>query len=195
MIGLDFFLGANTLKEDAKYKPWPQESRKQSSLWSSHGTVLCCRANSSHWCPSTPGQPELPRQDENSRPGFFLFCFLHPPPSQAGEVLCLKILKRLQGKNSKALGEKREVFEESTAHWEATECSVSSADYIRFHVWMCCRMRREPTWSTETQLTLVPSSTTCGMASWFTTKSWLKKVCDALSCCSLDPHQSFFSCV
>lgn len=34
---------------------------------------------------------------------FFWFCFFFPPP------LCLKILKRLQGKNSTALGEKREV--------------------------------------------------------------------------------------
>lgn len=49
-----------------------------------------------------------------------------------------------------------------------------------FHLSLCFllsnRMRRGPMWSTETPPTSAPSSTTCGTASWSTTRSWPKKV-------------------
>lgn len=45
---------------------------------------------------------------------------------------------------------------------------------------LCNRMRRVPMWLTEILPTLVPSSTTCGMENWSTTRSWLKKVFDTL---------------
>lgn len=61
---------------------------------------------------------------------------------------------------------------------------VMGCFFFCLYLWfsLCNRMRREPMWLTETQLTLVPSSTTCGMANWFTTKSWPKKVFDMLWC-------------
>lgn len=65
-------------------------------------------------------------------------------------------------------------------------CYNNGLFFFCLYLWfsLCNRMRREPMWLTETQLTLVPSSTICGMANWFTTKSWPKKVFDVLWLCS-----------
>lgn len=159
----------------------------------------------------SPGRPELRTRDENSQPRMFF--------PTAGEVLCLKILKRLQEKIPKLWERKGNVFWRSDSLIEEPQkclyakngClpMLSVTRLLRWHrfnavdgvkmnrgcfsfsffvlflisclcIWMCRRTRREPTWLTETRLTLGPSSTTCGTANWFTTKSWLKKVSDTL---------------
>lgn len=63
-----------------------------------------------------------------------------------------------------------------SAAWRIGGASTLSQFLMSRDLCLHSRTRPGPTWLTETPLTLVPSWTTCAMASWLWTRTWRRKV-------------------